>query len=970
MEYIAICLALLLIGLCVWSAKKLWSYRATTSIISRQTDDPSRMTVDLKIPMIGASRSGKTLLLASLGESISHYSPKPTELNTRALDCLQEEGLRNRKLIPFNPKDESDSLSRNVNAPGQRSTKELIYRERRSFGEGIKYQESPSVENAYLSLTFAREFGPQAPICCELSDLPGHYLQNERNHLSNLLPALKSSDGLIIIFDGEVLESHRAEDRPPPHADQYQRALELYMSNKEPGPIWLVITKADLIDESMYDLTAWREYLFKRALPALQLRGAPHATLTLTSAHLDHAFGAAQISADASELFLALADRLKRGELQRVEQIAKAKSHQTRLLISLLLMPIALWLLIGAFSVMSLPKLSGEIVWDWGSLKVASEPYLRLRASLSSPLSYALPYQAQIDHGINALSESYDYLLKSELLNLASPKKGGEQIELSHSAMSKRQSQLKTISSRYLKFQSSVAQWRKRNEQEERRREQLMQMSKSFSQWISVLDNDLPMDALIEFKTIERPWKKQCENSNRRDRLSCDLDKLHSRVSYQILKGSYQSVMSLYRSPPTPSMTMEKNLSPLIEWRAQAKSLKSEDPLLKAYQAQLEQAFDRIWQALEQKIAHNGEDALSNKQRLAQLKRFELERQSLEERFSLAIPLPTKIAKRWREKLNQEVLASKHDVSASELIEWAQDYLDADRLARVRLSQSESAWRSKLITALQSTSADPLEIALSKAESDLKMLRLLQGAREIKEELNQWSERMLRLREWSKSQFIKLNVEELECDKDRFKDLDIKIDEGHWSWYVGYYPDSFKYYLSVHSESTEEPIALGAGEEGEEITLLWSPWSALRLSIYDQDGSRDHNSASPEEELPEKGVESQEQSKATEPKGLGEEQSSISIEHTEEVGPPKDHMTPVKGEGTPKIKSDPNDDDLVGESLSWREQRDPPTGVIKFGPKEVCRATLSAEHPLPSWLYELAWLSKNDAENTSSKSSK
>ena len=145
MEYIALIFSLSIIGTTLWFGIQTWS---TSSPSDRTSKGPSnKPNVDLYIPVLGVSKSGKTSLLAALGEHLSERAHE--ELTTRCLTRLEEENLRGRKLKHFDP-DQPDQGE--PHKPGERTTEAMIYYERSAFREGRDYNRTLESEDAYFLL--------------------------------------------------------------------------------------------------------------------------------------------------------------------------------------------------------------------------------------------------------------------------------------------------------------------------------------------------------------------------------------------------------------------------------------------------------------------------------------------------------------------------------------------------------------------------------------------------------------------------------------------------------------------------------------------------------------------------------------------------------------------------------------------------------------------------------------------------
>jgi hypothetical protein len=344
---------------------------------------------------------------------------------------------------------------------------------------------------------------------------------------------------------------------------------------------------------------------------------------------------------------------------------------------------------------------------------------------------------------------------------------------------------------------------------------------------------------------------------------------------------------------------VRERISPLLTWGYLAGDLKDDNPLKVRFNRELRESWEAAWAHLEARIKNDWSGSKFGGERLKALQQFELDRRDLETRYSISLKPPKNIDRYWRERLNREAVSAKNNVSAREIIKWSEDYLDSNRLARVHLSQNEARWHKLFTKALADLQSQLFVAALAQSQRDLTELSHLEGAGEIKESLEIWRARFDQLQKWSERQVIKLKVDALTCDASRFEMLKLTgIDEGAF-----YYPDRLSYYVVIHNAdettSKKKAVHLGVIEEGEELNFMWSPWGALRFTVYDEDGSRDLIDA-----------------------------------------------------------EDDGDDDQVGQPSYWLAQRDPPNGIIQFGPEEVCTLRVSAAHPLPEWVHQLNWVVK------------
>ena len=882
----------IIIFLLAFSSVALSLWFALTLYASGKADDAdeSNSMVDLSIPVLGVSRSGKTLLLATLGEQLSGYSSE--ELSARCFTKEEEQGLRGRRLEVF---DRSTAADHPSPPPQSRTTEAMIFYERLAFSQGRNYHQTLESENAYFRLQFAGETRSNQSTCGTFIDIPGEHLSDERGHLGNIKPQLDRAAGLILVIDGvAALEAKRAESRLTV-AIHYQQALEYFCSKEKVGPIWIVITKADLLPEEERDTERWHHYILEHVTPQLKLRDTGvDFNITLTSAEpsCEPAWGS--IATQGETFLLKLRDVLAQRQVHRHDYTDHHQRIQKRFAVSFMGSLLMSWAAWGTFNVMRLPEVSGTIAWDWGSLHVASTPYLEARQQLEFSLSPLRLHTDRVEEGLRVLNKAHATLLHTKLVGWT--KNLPKRVDLDVARQ-----ELKGDLTHYLTHQEQVTHWFKRRKSDIKLVNRIKELMRDVESWQALLKAPVSLKvAISDFAQSKRgSWGDICQRSKGEDVLACGVDHSYQAIYQRGL--AHTLTLAIDRSKKAVAeqkSQVRERLSPLLRWKILARHLSKGEPMLIRYQQSLTESWRAAWQHLSSRLAKDWVGPKLGFERLSALQQFELDRRKLESLYSLPVPMPLPIVTPWKEQLNREVVINKRLAQAQPIITWAQDYLDHRRAARVQLSQKELLWRQRLTQSFAQKTKAKFTSAVQRWQQDLSELSSLSGASEIKDQVAEWTVRLKSVKTWGGEHSIKLNIESIECEDHRFKELGLKIDEGSWSWLTVYAPDRLAYYVRISPVTQPSDEVVTMIESGEEGLIAWSPWRALRLAVYDRDGDVDGRAA------------------------------------------------------------EESDDDLVGEGIEWIEQRDPPRGLIQIKPEGLCSFKMSANHPLPAWLYDLKWLDR------------
>ncbi|MAD61191.1 MAG: hypothetical protein CMH49_06750 [Myxococcales bacterium] len=941
----------------------------------------------LKVSFIGSTESGKSQLQAALADQFQKYAT--SNLNVRLLTHKEEEKLRGRLLKVLQDSDDYRAQSLD-----EYSSKSLIQARQLAFQDKQYYQKSSAVEHCYLLTTFSTLSTAQAPNielkpqCLNLLNLPGEFLLDERGHQGHFKGALKDSKALVMVVDGLKLIRALEQQQDYPFAIHYTQALEYYYQHSTTRAVYLVISKIDLLVNKLTtdDKKRTEDYLLQRVFPLLQLKENTQALdIYWTSVDQQSESLWTTINSLGLDIIKQIKSTLLDQQAENQRLLTKYEAGQSQLAYVLLIAIVLLWSLIGALQMTVLPTVKGDVTWDWGSLKTSSTPYISAYKNAQSIVHPLKPYEARLRSSLKVLNSSYFKHLNDQSRRLI--KSLPEQAELLRTSKA-----LNSELNHYLNYQKQVASWLKKKDDESRRVSDILELIQDVKAWQILKDSPNNMGQIqAQFQALKpSKWGKRCEYSQGENDFVCLIQDSYLKMYKKALGKALLVVSQSQRSVslPPPKHILIQQLSPLLQWQKYSQDLNPRDLLLQKYDGLMKQAWKAAWQTLLGRLSKSKLN--EGIKRLRLIESFELNRRELETQYALKLPMPKWIMSHWIELLNREVDQQKQSLKAKEMIIWAENYLDHHRAARVRLSQAELSWQNTIVHALNRTHRDPSKLnqAIEQMKLDLATLQSLNGANDIKSSINTWQTRLKALEAWKTPQKLSIQIESIECDKNKFEESGYIVDEG-----VFYYPDSLNYYLRLQSFQNQAWLDVSQVSKGETIELTWSPWQRLKLSVYDEDGDKDvRDQASTQASTPttqsKANLEEQDSDKKDLSQANSKEQDSDKKDLSQANSNEQDsdqkeskQDSPNKQESDKKdlkqahsneqdsdqkdsskqVTQPEQDDDLACKAREWRDQRDPPNGTIQFEPKGLCSVKVQSDHPLPAWLYELKWLTNESS---------
>lgn len=851
----------------------------------------------LYIPILGVRQSGKTLLLATLGSQLTGAAT--SELTTRLLSHREEEEERGVSLEAFNPNDPDQPIL----APGRRTTLAMITLERQSFESNKVNRPTALPESAFFALQFAIA-GPLAGRkICTLEDIPGEHMMDEHNHKGNITPKLQRADGLVLIIDGP--KALNAEGQSLPEHTLYKQVLEEYFKREHHGPIWVVITKADLLPSDRRDVAWWKAHTLEHITPLLKLRDKDQRAifgLSLVSAEQRCEVPWEEVRRKGQFFFASLkkvlTDRL---EVSAVQVIERARWKKRSLLLALCTL-FSIWVSVGSYHLEALPTVQGELTWDLQSLKSSSKPRLELFLDSNFPLSPLSIYRNRLSDELEALREAYWRLVRKHA------EQWGHALKAMENPTSERSATLKLTSANL-----SLALQDARNFNDARA--DVRQWSHLERELVNYIDDALnTVNQLTneydqsDLQKLRKDWQQRCQREAQRlvhplTFVCAVRDHIQSKES-----GTRQA--ALRRAEKTTindalPVQLSARLSPLLNW-SRTYGKPTEDDLKAYFQQSLSNAWIQSWNHLKETLTQEPYiyDPMA---RLDFLERFEEEAQKLSETYNEALEPPKDIYQSWREHLNKEVvqlrarsefLSSQDQAEANKLIEWATPHLDPKRRARVNMINKRAYWKTTLREALSSSTADSFIAFLKTIENDLITLSAEEGRTDIEEELQLWDNRRMELIVWSEPERVKLSATKVECN---FEKLAAEgLDHGAGS---NWDTDIFNPYITldisaVSTEANENSSQLaieGDVSPDEERYVKWRPWQPITIQLLERDGDVDR-------------------------------------------------------------VNEPLDDHPISYPMAWLAPLQGIPFVVNLTPQGSCKVTLQFHHSPPTWLYDLKLL--------------
>ncbi len=875
---------------------------------------PARDLERLYLPILGVKESGKTLLLATLGEQLTSTSTE--RLTTRLLTRREEEEERGRTLKPFDAADPAQPTL----APGERSTEAMIFFERRRFErEGVN-ETTLHPEDAIFSVQFATSGPLGGRKVCRLEDVPGEQLMEERHHNANLAPRLARADGLVLVVDGP--KALAAGDAPLPEHVLYKQALEGYLRREDHGPVWVVVTKADLLPEDQRDEGFWREHTLRHVAPLLKLEGSSVTfELSLVSARRDCVAPWRALERAGEGFFVSLKGVLERREAARVRRERARQRAWAGLLGGALACGAAAWGAWGSYQVESLPRVGGEVAWDAGSLERAASPRLALLTEARGPLSPVGLFEETLRQDLRALRRAHWALVRDE----------GDRWGGRGEARAVREAL------RAARVFSDARAEEEAWSEEERALEERVTLAIKEAGALERLEEER---ALL---LSEAAWGERCDQALKargergRGLLECSL---RDQVSARLATSRRAHLNAAGRAPvaPTDEVGLRSKLAPLLAWERDNADLARGDELVVELERLKAAAWQEAWGRVEERLAalkEPGEAAA----RLRLLQRLERDRAELTKSARGDLEMPKQVNAAWRERLSRECVEVKDGqltllpsqrVEADEVVEWAAEFLDPSRRARVRFRSKEARWRAELREGLAASEPQAFDEALKRLQHDLDELFSEEGRAAIEKDIEVWRNHLRDLRVWRAPSEAPLTASAVSCD---FEKLAAEgLDHGAGSrWDT----DKFSPYLALSIS------ALGAQEDTQEGTQEDTQEGTQEGA---QEGAREGGGAEGDAETPAKprrlllleAIEDAEEA----PRVRWAPWSTVSLKLYELDG---------KVDGEPEVEE--SDDHLISDAGHWRVGGEPPRATVKLTPEGSCTVTLKVDKELSEWVY-------------------
>ena len=840
-------------------------WRALTATPSSDDLPASEKTQRFNIPVLGAPQSGKTQLIACLGEALSSINlaerrmtplpigqdeateRPPLSFTTRLLTTQEEQRERKCKLDPIDLERLRQGQLNEDEAPrpGLRTTETLIRMERRAFLATGANPATIGPEDAFFQVLFSSENMKNYPMICAFRDVPGRYFSGEEEHEANITPLLEGAQGMILVVDG--LKVSLSNDQLPSEYLLYQKVLEQLLENQHIRlPVWVVITKADRLSLADRDEERWRSYILRHIAPQLRLahQEAPF-EISLVSADpkCEENWGA--ILSDGSLFIGHLQSVLEAYHERRRQWSVRTDMLKRQWSLCLLVASLISWPVWDRYQVDQLPSLQGEISWDWDSLESAAKPHLDYLKGARSLFKTPL-FKEPAVRGLHLLRRSYLQHAQGVQLDW------GRQLELEgvNPEMSpKRHERTSREGLKALKtFHGAFTSLFHRTLEEKSMIESLETMIDHIDQVRSVqrsqsITFESAKERIDRLRILTSSWKHRCHVDKQQTSTqkqtsvaSCLVQTALSRVKLEVieraLKIAIESSQSATNNREPPVYPLLKRL---IEWRDISQELTAQDPLKVKHQQAVKRAWMKSWAHSESLFRQEWSAGKESLKRLKYLKTFDHHRRLLAGvSREGAVIYPEEIAKSWSDTLGRECvkfhegLGVQLDIAdkreAKEICEWAEPYLAPPPFARVQYKATELKWREELKESLTLLTPDRFDRTLTSIGLDLDNLDSLSGAGAIKEETKKWRDRLLALKRWRARSKTSITLDILRCDSD---EMVRSGDQGIW--------DDFKIYLvvKVNDETSTHD------DEDETWTVMWSPWSLIKLSLYEKDYKRD-----------------------------------------------------------------------------------------------------------------------------------
>lgn len=797
------------------------AWRLVSGLVAlRQTGRAKHQPIE--IPVLGPAGSGKTLFIARLLYYLVHrpHESQQTDWAVNFLSEKDEAQVRGHALEKAN----DDQPPR----PGLRGTRAMVETELERFDHTGSNEGSQTPENAYFKLYVSHD-GHVEPHISTFVDLPGGYFEGSAHHASNLHPRLKAAHGLILMIDATRLRPDSEAERIQTHYDLYAEVVERVVEHckRERLPIWIALTKGDLIDGSLTEFiqpgplaAAELDRLLPRLAHLPTLAGEHiQRYATLTSSRLDFGHAATTMLrawtgfvGDISDCITteAAAERAESGRL-----IWRSLGWGALLVLFALLT----W---RQLSLDALPEVGEAELWQEDNLLAAADevqrhnnnpiffldrPEMERRLSLLDQHYWQLVQEAQSDwlERFRRLAPAQRTGAVDELVDLLNRQEERLRSFIDFNTEPEKDEAARIMLRRSRFARHWLGDWRSANDavvKDERSRTQgLAELALPSAETLDpVLAEPVRDQALV---LVERAL-----DAARRESLG-----FHHR-----------------------DLVVAGSLSPLLAWRGAIAGdqwswlLDSSggNALLERYASYREDAWRRAWDL--QNGAISDEAAVRDQALLL--------RQFKEEQERLKDPMPEEIRAQWEQRLVialtewKRVASQEAQDAQLTFFNWASRYLGDSGRALLALKNFEYRAQiraSALFDPQGPTGKDALAALTEWLARSIADLGTLPGAVAIGPDLTLWQQRIDTLETLAEPRVYTLQFSHLNCERERLAD-------DHAEGWL----DLYRPYVRVWTlEPNPQAFTRRLDRDVDPIELTWSPWTPIHFAFKDQDKSLD-----------------------------------------------------------------------------------------------------------------------------------
>ena len=835
----------------LWTAHRIY---VLIQIRQKCAKNQDAQISNLFLPVLGVPKSGKTLLLASLGEHLSKYSTD--QIYSRLLSHDEEKDLRGQFLKPFDA-DKAD-IEQPIE-PGMRTTEAMIFYERELFKAKGHNAVTSEPENAYLSV----EFSSTQHMICQFRDVPGEVFADESLHLANIDPLLTQAHGLILVVDGE--QAYQRSTQVLSLYQRYQQIIKRYTDLNKRGPIWFVMTKMDLLPDEQRNLDIWKQYILDHVAPSLKLtENEVPFEIDLVSAQENCQTEWKALQQGGERFLLSLRTILN----QRATQIQSDQTHFKKIswhvVAGILACCLMTWFASGTYSKNHLPLIQGDIEWTWHSVQSDTKKYhhvFRQSRHFWHPLQR---FRKELQKDLLVLRGIHHTLLAKDLNQWAN-RLGKDRFEVLQVEWKALMKKTKLVQKLY-----SQQSWQVRSAGEKYLLEYINSIHTNLDIWdhyLSLTPQNISLDQVQKYRHYvqNQKWSHACQamrlsmqtKSSQKIPSACLVQGFLQNHAQQLLKDALDKYAKQAKQCHThESMNLVSCLSPLLLWKQKTNPLPVTPQLEQQWQAHIKLQWQQFWQKVSQ-LHKSKQTQFYNSpshmfDELKQIQAIEIQRNTLSQKFSIPLHMPKDIEKQWLEILSQNTikmmkverkLTKRKRTHLQEILAWSQEFLDPHRRARVLLYQKETGWKQQLKKTLNAEKSEAFDHWIQQWQYELEELSSLEGRVSIQEGLSKWQERFNELKAWRTPRTSKFTFKDFSCSK---SDLEMdKLDTGDGGYLDKFTPymvlrgiGKAPYYIKV-IEDFSSLVGDLVSDSVYELELEWQPWQTVTLELYEQDGDID-----------------------------------------------------------------------------------------------------------------------------------